>query len=182
MSEIDKLRPVLVVFGQIPDLHLVDERVLTLFPHPGLRPRRFVWTNEVLGKRAVDHTKAGVNRHWIVGRAVLAKQILEDIDRYCGANLDLTHEILANDLTGKYLGDLGIEYGCGGVHLQNPAIDTGSSHAASRRSVSASRRATVTCLTCSSIFNMSVTAFGRMLRRWSSAHASSTNPVASWKP
>src|SRR5262245_57822280 len=29
---------------------------------------------------------------------------------------------------------------------------------------------------------MSVTAFGRIARRWSSAHASSTYPVASWMP
>ena len=103
VPEVDQFRPVLVVVGEVADLHLVDERVLALVLDDRLDLVRLVGPDEVRGERVVDHPQPGVDGGRVVGRTVLAEQVLQDEDRDVGPDLDLADQILADDLAGEDL-------------------------------------------------------------------------------
>jgi hypothetical protein len=72
VPEVDQLRPVFVVVGEVADLDLVDERVLDLLLDAGLRLVRLVGADEVVRQGRVDHAEPGVDGGGVVGGAVLA--------------------------------------------------------------------------------------------------------------
>ena len=98
VPEVDQLGPVLVVVGEVADLHLVDEGVLALVLDQRLGLVRLVGPDEVRGDRGVDHPQPGVDGGGVVGGAILAEQVLQDEDRHVGPDLHLADEILADHL------------------------------------------------------------------------------------
>ena len=113
VPEVDQFRPVLVVVGQVADLHLVDERVLALVLDHRLDLVRLVGPDEVRGDRGVDDPQPGVDGGGIVGGAILPEQVFQDEDRDVRTDLDLADEILADHLPGEDLRGFLVEVGHG---------------------------------------------------------------------
>lgn len=102
VPEVLEFGPVLVVVGDVADLHLVDESVLALILHHRLGLVRLVGPHEVRRQRGVDHPHPGVDGHRVVGGAELPEQVFEDENRHVGTDLHLAHEILADHLACEH--------------------------------------------------------------------------------
>ena len=102
VAEVLQFGPVLVVVGNVADLHLVDERVLALVLDHRLGFVRLVGPDEVRGQRVVHHLQPGVDGHRVVGGAILPQQVLQDEDRDVGPDLHLADQILADHFARKH--------------------------------------------------------------------------------
>ncbi len=109
VAEVHQLGPMLVVFGEVAHLHLVDEGVLALVLHHRLCLVRFVGPDEVRGQRVVDDPQPGVDSGGVVGGAVFPQEVLKDEDRDVGPDLHLAHQVLADHLARKHRGRLLIQ-------------------------------------------------------------------------
>ena len=96
VAEVHQFGPVLVVVGEVADLHLVDEGVLALVLDHRLGFVRLVGPDEVRRQRVVDHPQPGVDGRRVVGGTVLAQQVLQDEDRDVGPDLHLADQVLAD--------------------------------------------------------------------------------------
>jgi hypothetical protein len=76
---------------------------LPLELHLGLGQLGFVGPDEVLLEPLVDDEHALFDNVWVVRRAVLAEQELENVDRNVVPDLDPANEILPDDLAFKEL-------------------------------------------------------------------------------
>ncbi len=104
VAEVRDLRPVLGV--DQADLHLVDEGVPAVLLDLALRLGTLVRADVVVGQGVVDHLQPHLDRHLVGRGAVLPEQVLQHEHRNVRADLDLPHQVLADDLAGEDAVDL----------------------------------------------------------------------------
>ena len=85
------------------DAHLVDDLVGALLADQRLDLLGFVGAHEVLGEDALHRLQALRDDLLVLGRAVVAEQVLQHEDRDVRALLHQLREVLANDLSREVL-------------------------------------------------------------------------------
>jgi hypothetical protein len=106
VPEVRHLRPVLLF--QYPDPHLVYEGGLAAVLEVVLGLVGFVGPDEVIGYGTVDHAQADLDGGGIVGGAVLADEVLEDVNGDVRPHFDLAHEVLSDDLPSEDVVDFSV--------------------------------------------------------------------------
>jgi len=101
----------LVVEG---DADAVDDLVAPPLPDGGADQARLVAVDVVLAQDLLDRVDAALDARLVVGGAVLAEQVLQDIGGHDGVALDGLDQVLAHHQAGEVLIDLIVEGAHGG--------------------------------------------------------------------
>ena len=121
IPEVDQLGPVLRAVQ--PHQHLVDEGLPAALLDARLRLHRLVGTDDRIGQGVVDQAQPGLHRNRIIGGAVFAQQVFQDVGRHVGAHFDLAHQVFADDPAGEDLVDLPIQFRHGPLRDGRLTID-----------------------------------------------------------
>ncbi len=108
IAEVDQLGPVLRAVQA--HQHFVNEGLPVALFDARLGLHRFVGPDDRIGQGAVDQAQPGLHRHRVIGGAVFAQQVFQDVGRHVGAHFDLAYQVLADDPTGEELVNLAIQF------------------------------------------------------------------------
>src|SRR5438034_1279657 len=87
----------------------VDDLHRTLLLKPGLDEFTLVGADDALGDRLLDLAEPLLDLLAVRGRAELAEQVLQNVDRDVEADLELLDEVLPHDAAGEYIEELPVE-------------------------------------------------------------------------